>query len=1634
MKYHDIDLSVSQNGLLIRTSSIFIILFICISGKLKSQCNPVADSIALLNLYHSTDGPNWNISWDTTQPISSWYGIQLGTDGCVIEISLRYNALSGQIPDFSVGLEDLTRLDLSYNNLSGKIPNFPGLPNLESLELSHNQISDTIPNFTNLTNLRGFWAFGNNLSGKIPNFQNSPKLKSLNLNKNELYDSIPAFLQTPRLEYIDLSWNNLSGSIPGFDSLTNLIYLYLQCNQLSGPIPDFNLYSLEHINLSNNNLSGPFPNLINSPYIIDLYINSNYLSGTIPPLFPMLGNFMHLNLSENDFHGQIPDFFFREGELNSIFLNGNNFSGLLPEANDSMFNSSFGRIHIDDNKFTFSDLLSSPSLSRYNYGPYQKPIGNDTTLHFDPGEWVTLHLPIDSSLTTNTYRWYHNGTFHGETHLNTYNIGPFSPDKSGIYFCEITNANFPGLTLISSSFVLVQELNIGLRLEQKNGIQELLFDQISWGDFNGDGYFDLLAHGYGEDGVLQPTLLFQNKNGNSFEAVRAFSPPLPSGLRLRELHWIDYDRDSDLDIAYRDIDGKITVYSNEGFSQFFRIPHDTLIIPQPKGFSFQGDWDQNGFTDWLSEDGLALLSQRDNGSFQAIQFDGFFPSPYRNRWIDFDKNGSLDLVRYDNSSVSLFRIGADSINSVEILLPISGVNKFPSGVIIHDIDLDGYIDIGLSQGLRWNYWEQVNPYVFGLSDTSYFSTPNSFLTISDINLDGLNDFIKIEHSNQALLNISFQEQGGIEKFVQQIRLGKVQVSNPQWTDIDQDGDLDLTLIARDDFTRQLSPLFIRNITDTVSHTPTPPQNLSVIHVSTDSIELAWDPANDHETPSQALSYNVYISTRKGAMDRVSAKGNEVTGKRYIPHEGNAFQNNFYKLKGLTPGRYYWSVQAIDHHFQGGSFARRDSFIVPDPLDRDLPDLLVESAGISPLEIAYGAQIKLDLIIGNRGFDSSPISQLVYYLSEDVRLDSNDIKLDSTYLPKINSFDQLVIQDTFLFIPENADILTGGSYFIIFSLDDVNDIVEYIESNNLYKLPLLYDPKDPEFIHDSTELYIPFDQFSDQDEKESVEYRFEFSNPVAVQKIQLQIQGITSNFDSIQEIPVSNLEVINSNGRITEVLEHPLFEADSQGLRYRMILSDSIYSPWLYTYRQYVGKGLAITNLNLISNQTIWNKIWNRKAAYNLISIPIYSDANTSIPILDVLSDDLGLPDPKHWRIVSISPIPLGKGKINYLQYEEKGFTDFEIGKGQFLIITDLDQSYISSNSGKSPIITPSTPFEIVLERGWNLIGNPYNFNISWDSVETYNSIEFETVYTFNTRFIPIDDPSIENKWRRFEGLLVWAEEAHKIRIPINMDPTIQSAGAKRIQSNHSEISTSNNWQFSIDIFSDTERIQKTSIGMNPTASIGVDRMDRLAAPISDKSIPQASVYHPDHIWGYLEKDIVNPQDNYSWFFEFGKISKNEIITLKWIHPNFADKNHTLVLIDENGKQWINMKNQNHCQIDLSVSQKYQITFLDESLFVQYAPPIYFLGAPYPNPLHYPGTLVIPYGIPNGEEFDQGKLDILNVHGQVIKQFLITNPQGGVKFLKWDGRSENGEKVPTGIYFIRFWVPNRPVDIRKIIIQ
>ena len=99
----------------------------------------ISEKDALVAIYNSTQGNQWNNTWDINTSIENWYGVVV-KDNKVVELNLQFNNLNGKLPSNIGDLAHLKKMNLGFNKLQGTLPASIGdISSLTSLELFMNK-------------------------------------------------------------------------------------------------------------------------------------------------------------------------------------------------------------------------------------------------------------------------------------------------------------------------------------------------------------------------------------------------------------------------------------------------------------------------------------------------------------------------------------------------------------------------------------------------------------------------------------------------------------------------------------------------------------------------------------------------------------------------------------------------------------------------------------------------------------------------------------------------------------------------------------------------------------------------------------------------------------------------------------------------------------------------------------------------------------------------------------------------------------------------------------------------------------------------------------------------------------------------------------------------------------------------------------------------------------------------------------------------------------------------------------------------------------------------------------------------------------------------------------------------------
>lgn len=458
-----------------------------------------------------------------------------------------------------------------------------------------------------------------------------------------------------------------------------------------------------------------------------------------------------------------------------------------------------------------------------------------------------------------------------------------------------------------------------------------------WGDYNNDGFLDILMTGVDGTGN-RASKIFRNNGNETFTDVTASLLAVAAGTAV----WVDYNNDGFLDIFYSGSGNSEQVsklLKNNGDETFSENTNLSLVGVQFGSVAF-ADYNNDGYLDFIytgqvyydiisrvyKNNGDETFSEQTGISIAGVLYSSV-------DWGDFDNDGFIDIVMNGNFNgpwyTKIYRNNGNG-NFTEVLnTNIVGVAG--SSCEWGDYDNDGFLDI-LVCGWSSDYNSHAKVYKNNGNGTFALQTGISLLGIysghgswGDYNNDGYLDVLLIGSSDEGKIAKIYSNNGagGFSEDLG-ISLPGVNEGEAKWGDYDNDGDLDILLTGETAGGEKIAKLF-RNECVTANQPPVKPTNLQA-NVVGKAVTLSWDVATDTETPSSGLSYNIYIGTSPNNFQIATPHANITSGLRSIVEKG-LIQTNSLTIKNIDGGTYYWSVQAIDKSFAGSEFAEQSSFSV-----------------------------------------------------------------------------------------------------------------------------------------------------------------------------------------------------------------------------------------------------------------------------------------------------------------------------------------------------------------------------------------------------------------------------------------------------------------------------------------------------------------------------------------------------------------------------------------------------------------------------------------------------------------------------------------------------------------------------------
>ncbi|MBA4056746.1 MAG: hypothetical protein C0490_18675 [Marivirga sp.] len=400
-----------------------------------------------------------------------------------------------------------------------------------------------------------------------------------------------------------------------------------------------------------------------------------------------------------------------------------------------------------------------------------------------------------------------------------------------------------------------------------------------------------------------------------------------------------------------------------------------------------------------------------------------------------------------------------------------------------------------------------------------------------------------------------------------------------------------------------------------------------------------------------------------------------------------------------------------------------------------------------------------------------------------------------------------------------------------------------------------------------------------------------------------------------------------------------------------------------------------------------------------MAIPYVLSPNKINTVFKSILDNYGY-DKSKWRIAHYTND--GTASADYKEYLS-GLDQIDPGKGYWIIVrNEQDITFEKGNT----VNTNGGPFEIELHSGWNQIGNPYDFNVSWSDILVFNSdkgdtlAQIESYKTFKAgAFVDINTiDKFRGGFVRYNGT-----KPIKLKIPFTQDASINSGRVAAGKSFPSDLSEKE-WRIALDLSSGEIKNKISSFGMHPKGTDGEDERDEHRLPAFVRSLDVAFPHS-------LSTSVVATSDNHTWEFDVFNTTGSKEISLNWDNTSFGDNDRELFLHDRAGERLIDMREQNNYTFTYQEGHHFNIYFGDRSYIEdQSRPGVIVLSDAYPNPMK--GTTTIPFTVTQDQTHVQ--LAIYDLQGKEITSLVNNTLATGFYEVEWDGRSAAGEQLSSGV--------------------
>ncbi len=1118
----------------------------------------------------------------------------------------------------------------------------------------------------------------------------------------------------------------------------------------------------------------------------------------------------------------------------------------------------------------------------------------------------------------------------------------------------------------------------------------------SWGDYDNDSDLDLFIANYsGENNFL-----YQNNGNGSFTKITEGAIVNDGGYSTGS-SWGDYDNDNDLDLFVANFDGQNNfLYQNNGNGNFTKITAGAIV--NDGGYSTGsswGDYDDDGDLDLFvansSRENDFLYQNNGNGSFSkitqgAIVNDVGFSNG--SSWGDYDNDGDLDLFvanSYGNNFLYQNNLTGNHWINIRLIGTISNTSAIGARIRVQARIQGAPVWQMQEVSGQTGYASQNSLNAeFGLKkaaiiDSIQIRWPSKERAVNVYTNVAVNQFLTLRENNRPRAAHSIED------------INLAQVGRDSVLDLNaapklfEDLDHDTLTYSVSSSNSQIATASLSDNVLTVALVSDKFSGRARITISADDGRVDDGRGNTEETSFEINRPPLVF--RPIANQTFTARDSSL---RFIANLSDVFLDPDGDVLTYSLHNSDSTVAFVDTSGTAVVAAPRASTgeavitITANDLRGGTRSTIFKIAPNTPPRLAGNGISDQGLILAGRVF-----TQPLYQVFVDAEGDSLDFAARSSDRGVALA---VVENNTLTVVP----VAIGGAQITVTANDGKND-----EAMTSFHVQVARS-KAPVISHNftnapqaqNTPIAVSATVIDDEGQLSEAYLWYRVAGRISLEKVNMDTATVN---DTLRVSGSIRPEAVTNQG-----VEYYLEVRDN-----RLELSRLPANPGVFSVRVRV-EGNGITNPRPQPSGSEQN-------SYHLFSVPFDLDNKNA---RDILEDDLGTYDVLQWRCYDLI-MDTATGAYSYSQFPNTAA--LTPGKAFWLIIRKSGR-YIDTGPGAS--VLTSERFAIRLQKGWNLVGNPFNFPAyAADTLSNGDPLRF---FAYEAADWSDTLSAISRPWQPFEGYAVFANES--CNLFVDPDPSRSSTALAK-----QDATADADARWSIRIRGQCQQAKdgNTIAATHKRASSTWDRLDQPEPPVIGEYV---SIYFPHHEWNTLAKTYCidarpEPTEGVVWDFEI-KTNIRDKVNLSFEGIASVPSEFEVWLVDEALQITQNLRESSTYSVAGSEHPKALKLVVGKREFIaqqvaeiNLIPATYELSQNFPNPFNPVTT--IRYGLPQAGRVT---LKIYSVLGEEVAT-LVNDEQkpAGYHVTIWDGRDRNGVYVASGVYVYRMQAGSAVIMTKKL---